>query len=84
MGVELWTAEVVLELKEIYDINLGMIPPFENQDNRWPEPIQFLYQDIMVQADFYKPLYKGDYKGPFQFKAMNKWLVEKKQKGPFF
>lgn len=77
MGVELWTAEVVLELKEIYDINLGMIPPFENQDNRWPEPIQFLYQDIMVQADFYKPLYKGDYKGTFQFKAMNKWLVEK-------
>ncbi|WP_188456334.1 SLOG family protein [Virgibacillus oceani] len=77
MGVELWTAEVVLELQEIYDIKIGVIPPFENQENRWPEQMQQQYQEISIAADFYQPLYKGDYKGSFQFKAKNMWLVDK-------
>src|SRR5690625_5642377 len=34
MGVEMWTAEVVLDLKETYDIQVGVIPPFENQESR--------------------------------------------------
>lgn len=77
MGVELWTGEVVLELKETYDIKIGVIPPFENQENRWPEPMQHTYQELVMAADFHQPLYKGDYKGAFQFKAKNDWFVEK-------
>ncbi|SHG92796.1 SLOG family protein [Ornithinibacillus halophilus] len=77
MGVEIWVAEVVLDLKEEYDINIAMIPPFENQENRWPEGLKQKYQELMMVVDFYEPLYKGDYKGPYQFKAKNKWLVEK-------
>ncbi len=45
MGVEIWTAEVVLDLKETYDIHIGVIPPFENQESRWPEPLQHKYQE---------------------------------------
>ncbi|MFC3041499.1 SLOG family protein [Virgibacillus xinjiangensis] len=77
MGVELWTAEVVLDLKEQYDINLGIFPPFENQESRWPEPLQEKYQELMMVADFFKPIYKGEYKGAFQFKAKNMWLADK-------
>ncbi|WP_099157522.1 SLOG family protein [Virgibacillus ndiopensis] len=77
MGVELWTAEVVLELQEMYDIKIGVIPPFENQESRWPEPIKQQYHEISSIADFYQPLYQGDYKGAYQFKAKNKWLVDK-------
>lgn len=78
MGVELWTADVILDdLKNEYDIQLGVIPPFENQESRWPEALQMKYQDMMMTADFYHPLYKGDYKGPFQFRAKNKWLIDK-------
>ncbi|MBP1970551.1 putative phage-like protein YoqJ [Virgibacillus natechei] len=77
MGVELWTAEVVLELKEMYDIKVAIIPPFENQENRWPEQIQQKYQELIQAVDFYKPIYKGDYKGAFQFKAKNLWLIDK-------
>jgi len=78
MGVELWTADVILDdLKNDYDIHLGVIPPFENQESRWPEPLQMKYQEMMMTADFYHPLYKGDYKGPFQFRAKNKWLIDK-------
>ncbi|WP_339229017.1 DUF1273 domain-containing protein [Oceanobacillus sp. FSL K6-2867] len=77
MGVELWTADVVLDLKEMYDINIGVFPPFENQDNRWPDPIKEKYQELIMIADFYKPIYLGDYKGPYQFKAKNMWFVDK-------
>lgn len=77
MGVELWAAEIVLDLKETYDINLAVFPPFENQDKRWPENLQEKYQELIMTADFYKPLYKGDYKGPFQFRAKNMWFIDK-------
>lgn len=77
MGVELWTAEVVLDLKEEYDIKLGIFPAFENQEKRWPENLQEKYQSIIMTADFYHPIYKGDYRGPFQFQAKDKWFIEK-------
>ncbi|MEN1968670.1 DUF1273 domain-containing protein [Lentibacillus sp. N15] len=77
MGVELWTAEVVQELQKTYSIKLAIVPPFENQEQRWPESIQQMYQEVTLNADFYKPLYIGDYKGPYQFKAKNKWLIDK-------
>ncbi|ASK61017.1 hypothetical protein CFK37_01710 [Virgibacillus phasianinus] len=77
MGVELWAGEVVLELREMYAIKLGVIPPFENQESRWPEPIQQLYQSLVLEADFHQPLYKGEYKGGFQFQAKNEWFAKK-------
>jgi len=77
LGVELWTAEVVLDLKDTYDINLAIFPPFENQSSRWPEQLQEKYEEMTFVADFYKPLYQGDYRGPFQFRAKNMWFVDK-------
>lgn len=77
MGIELWSAEIVLELKDDYDINLAVFPPFENQDNRWPDNLKGKYQEIIMVADFYKPLYQGDYKGAYQFQAKNMWLIDK-------
>ncbi|EQB34929.1 MULTISPECIES: SLOG family protein [Virgibacillus] len=77
MGIELWTAEVVLDLQQEYNVKLGIFPPFENQESRWPETIQEKYQMITTTADFYKPIYKGDYQGAFQFKAKNMWLADK-------
>jgi len=79
MGVELWTADVVLDLKEDYDIHIAVFPPFENQENRWPEHLQEKFQEITFTADFYKTIYKGDYKGPYQFKAKDKWLIDKSE-----
>ncbi|MEC5425701.1 DUF1273 domain-containing protein [Virgibacillus sp. C22-A2] len=77
MGVELWTAEIVLDLKDMYDINIGIFPPFENQESRWPESLQEKYQELISVVDFYKPIYQGDYKGAFQFKAKNMWMADK-------
>src|SRR5699024_1331050 len=76
-GIEMWAAEVVLELKETYEIQLGIFPPFENQASRWPEALQHKYEELKLNADHFQPLYKGDYRGAFQFKAKDKWFVEK-------
>ncbi|WP_407268656.1 SLOG family protein [Radiobacillus sp. PE A8.2] len=77
MGVELWTSQVVLDLKESYEINLGVIPPFQEQEGRWPEQYQNDYQEIVMLADFHQTIYDDTYKGPYQFKARDKWLIEK-------
>ncbi|MGI8315319.1 SLOG family protein [Halobacillus mangrovi] len=76
MGIELWTGEVVLDLKEAYDINLGVIPPFTNQQERWPEDIQMVYEEVTMIADFHKPVYEKSYDGPYQFQAKDQFLVE--------
>src|SRR5690625_92182 len=76
-GVEMWTAEVVLDLKETYDIKIGIIPPFEQQESRWPEALQMKYQELLFTVDFSQPIYQGPYKGPFQFKARDQWMIEK-------
>lgn len=77
MGVEMWAAEVVQQLQENYPIQLGIFPAFENQANRWPEVLQMKYEELIMTADFYKPLYAGDYRGPFQFQNRNIWFAEK-------
>ncbi|MFD2761543.1 SLOG family protein [Lentibacillus juripiscarius] len=77
MGVELWAGEVVMNLRDEYDIKLALIPPFENQDERWPEPVQQIYREMTAAADFFRPLYKGGYSGPYQYQASNKWLIDK-------
>lgn len=77
MGVEMWTAEVIFDLQETYEVKLGVFPPFENLASRWPEALQHKYGVMIQQADFYEPIYNGDYRGPFQFKAKDKWFVEK-------
>src|SRR5699024_7190852 len=64
MGVEIWAADVVLDLKDTYDIQLGVFPAFENQSSRWPEALQHKYEELQFMADFFKPLYAGDYRGP--------------------
>lgn len=79
MGVELWTADVVLELQQEYDIKLAVVPPFENHTSRWPEHLQMKHEEVTIAADFYRPIYEGEYKGPYQFKARDEWFIDKSE-----
>ncbi|MCP3025897.1 SLOG family protein [Halobacillus sp. A5] len=77
MGVELWTGEVIIELKEEdYDISLGILPPFSNQQSRWPEAMQLAYEQLIEQCDFYKEIYEKNYEGPHQFRARDQFFIE--------
>lgn len=77
MGVELWAADVVLSLKEVYPLHLAVIPPFEQHAKRWPEQWRHKYETLISLADFYQPLYRGGYKGPFQYQKRDRFFVKK-------
>ncbi|KAB8138505.1 DUF1273 domain-containing protein [Gracilibacillus oryzae] len=77
LGIELWAAEVVCELKEKYSVKLGIFPPFLEYSSRWPEHYQEKLEQILLEADFSQSLYNQPYKGPYQFSNKDNWLLQK-------
>lgn len=74
-GTELWTAEVVLELKKEYpNLKLSIITPFIDHDKKWNEEKQEHYAQICQQADFVKSLSSLPYTSPQQFKTANQFM----------
>ncbi|WP_277680327.1 SLOG family protein [Gracilibacillus dipsosauri] len=77
MGVELWAAEVVIDLQSEYDIRLGVFPPFREIESRWPDFYKEKFNEVLMHADFTQSLYEDTYKGPYQFSNKDNWLLEK-------
>lgn len=51
-GVDLWCAQIVLDLKKKYpSLKLHAILPCEEQERKWPAATQALYRSILDQAD---------------------------------
>lgn len=77
LGVELWAAEVVLELKEMYpSLKLAVLTPFLEQESKWQEEKQTYYRDLLAAADFVTSITKRTYEGAWQFKAKNAFLLD--------
>lgn len=77
MGIELWTAEVVLALKADYpELKLAVITPFLEHTAKWNEQNQAKYQEIISQADFVDSIFHQPYQGPFQFKQADQFMLE--------
>ncbi|MBN6888472.1 putative phage-like protein YoqJ [Cytobacillus horneckiae] len=79
LGVELWAAEVVLELQiEGYEhLQLGVITPFLHQEENWKDNNKELYESIIAQADFVDSVSRKPYESPNQFRMKNQFLVAK-------
>ncbi|RFU65497.1 DUF1273 domain-containing protein [Peribacillus glennii] len=78
LGVELWAAEVLFELKDEYkDVKLGVLTPFLGQEETWNETNKQYYQNILAQADFVDSISKKPYEGPQQLRAKNLFMVHK-------
>ena len=51
-GVDLWCAQIVLDLKKKNSaLKLHAILPCEGQESKWPAAAQVLYRSILEQAD---------------------------------
>ncbi len=75
-GIELWTAEVIQELKqEGFLVKLAVLLPFLEQEERWPDPVKNLYQQVLEQADFVDVISKRKYESPQQFRQKNVFIV---------
>jgi uncharacterized phage-like protein YoqJ len=78
LGMELWAAEVVLELKSDYpDVKLAVITPFLEQEATWSENNKDWYKSILAQADFIDSVTKKGYEKPWQFRMKNQFFIEK-------
>jgi uncharacterized phage-like protein YoqJ len=78
LGVELWAAEVVLDLKNVYQhLQLAVLTPFLNQEENWSEENKEYYEFILSQADFVDSITKRKYENPGQFRLKNQFIVEK-------
>ncbi|WP_391121921.1 SLOG family protein [Psychrobacillus sp. L3] len=75
-GVETWTAELVLEMKEEYpNLKYAIITPFLEQEKIWNELKQEKYRALQHQADFQTSLTKKVYEAPWQFIEKNKFFL---------
>jgi uncharacterized phage-like protein YoqJ len=78
LGVELWAAEVVFELKSDFpDVKLAVITPFLEQEASWSENNTEWYNSILAQADFIDSVSKKVYEKPWQFRLKNQFFIEK-------
>ncbi|GGI31188.1 SLOG family protein [Staphylococcus chromogenes] len=77
LGIELWAAECVIELKSSYpNLKLGVITPFENHTERWNELNQLRYQKMVSAADYVNSVYNRPYEGPHQFQAADQFMLD--------
>lgn len=78
LGVELWCAEVVLDLKKQYpQLKLAVLTPFYNQEERWNDLRKEQYRLVLNKADYVESITKRPYENPSQLKLKNQFLVEK-------
>jgi uncharacterized phage-like protein YoqJ len=76
LGVEMWAAETVLELKkEFPHLKLAVITPFLNQEEKWKEETQDYYRNIVMQADYINSVYQTPYQGVWQLGEKDKFLL---------
>lgn len=78
LGVELWAAEAVFELKQTYPhLKIAVLPPFLEQESQWKEASQEEYKQVLQQADFVKPITNRVYESPAQLRQKNDFLITK-------
>ena len=74
-GVDMWAAEIVLELKEEHpDIKLIAAIPFEGFEKKWSRDNQKQYNDILNQADLVKYICPSFSYRTYQIR--NEWMVD--------
>jgi len=75
-GVELWAAEVCVELKREYSqLRLAVITPFLEQEEKWSDDKKDMYSAVLAKADYVNSVTKSKYIGPWQFKERDSFLL---------
>ncbi|EOT47589.1 MULTISPECIES: DUF1273 domain-containing protein [Enterococcus] len=75
LGVEVWAAEVILELKQEYEVSLGVISAYTEFYAKWNEKNQQVIQTILEQADFVDAVSRKPYESPQQLKNHTQFLL---------
>lgn len=78
LGVELWAAEVVFDLKETFDyLKLAVLLPFIEQEKNWNEGNKHFFEEILIHADYVNTITNRPYESPAQFRLKNEFIIQK-------
>ncbi|WP_078550571.1 DUF1273 domain-containing protein [Litchfieldia alkalitelluris] len=78
LGVELWAAEVVMDLQIDHpNLKFAVITPFLDQEEKWNEVNKELYEFVLSQADYTNSITNKKYESPAQFRLKNKFFIDK-------
>ncbi|EUJ38064.1 DUF1273 domain-containing protein [Brochothrix campestris] len=76
LGVELWAAQEVLDLKGVYpELKLAIITPFIDQANKWNEKNKLMYNTLCSKADYTNSVSKTAYESPQQFRDKDVFVI---------
>ncbi|MDT2757822.1 DUF1273 domain-containing protein [Enterococcus asini] len=76
LGVEIWAAQVALELKGEYpDLKVAVIFPFLEFGSQWKENNQALLQGVKNQVDFVEATSHQSYENPQQLRNHTNFLL---------
>lgn len=75
LGVEQWTAEVMMELRKAYNIRFSVMIPYANFAERWNENNQAKFLNIKDGADFFASTSNSPYTSPMQLKNYQNFIV---------
>ncbi|BCA85774.1 UPF0398 protein [Enterococcus saigonensis] len=77
LGVEMWGAELMSELKVIYpNLHLGVIFPFEEFGKQWNEGNQEKLVFLRQEADYVEAVSHKPYHSPQQLQNHTKFLLQ--------
>lgn len=77
LGIELWAAKVVIELKEAYpEINLGVLLPFTSFGENWNATNKDLLSQVIQQADYVNYTSNKEYESPSQIIANQVFAIK--------
>ncbi len=74
-GIEMYAANEIIDLKEDYDIKLGVLKPFHKFDDRYNESDKINLNNILEHADFHQFIFEREYGDPAMFKAINQFVT---------
>ena len=79
LGVEMWAAEVTIELRKKHfpELKLAIITPFLEQESNWSDKNKEWYSSILQRADFVDSVTKRKYDNPSQFRLKNQFAIQK-------
>ncbi|WP_444684237.1 SLOG family protein [Alkalicoccus luteus] len=77
-GVELWAGEAVIDMKrDGFHIQLAVLAPFQQQEERYQEAVKELYQTVWQESDYQAWITERPYESPAQLKQKNQFIVAK-------
>lgn len=77
LGVDIWAAELVLQCRERFPVELVCVIPCAGQETRWTAQARLRYRNILAQAD--RQILLQPHYSPGCFNRRNRYMVDHSQ-----